>query len=381
MRAGWSRYALAGLLLAGAPASAQAPDRGQFLKDVLAPLLNTSCPRDVEREEPEPVSLEVKRVPLQAVNPSRTTIGALTFVGGFHLASGDRRLGGLSGLDVDSDGSLLAVSDLGDFVWIGLGADGVTPESARIAGLRNAEGGVLRGKSEADAEGLALLDGLALVSFEGTHRVLAFDIGRCGAAARGVPVAGLDASALSAAFGRQKLTVGGNDGVEALAVTPDGFVLAGIETRTGKASAMSARGIEARPEFDIRIGEGAPDLVGLDAVAAGDDVLVYSLHRARNALASDAIMVIETRLGRGFAQADLPARIAGAADERAHVRFRPIAARVLAQMNLFMTIDNCEGIAAQRLPDGRIRLFIVSDDNFSRSQRTLLMVYDVAAQG
>ena len=46
-------------------------------------------------------------------------------------------------------------------------------------------------------------------------------------------------------------------------------------------------------------------------------------------------------------------------------------------MNLLVTIDNFEGIAARQMPDGRVRLFIVSDDNFSASQRTLLMVYDV----
>jgi hypothetical protein len=41
-----------------------------------------------------------------------------------------------------------------------------------------------------------------------------------------------------------------------------------------------------------------------------------------------------------------------------------------------VTIDNFEGIAAKQMPDGRVRLYIVSDDNFSDSQRTLLMVFD-----
>lgn len=381
MRAFWGRYALAALLLAGPPVAAQAQGRGQFQKDVLDPLLDASCPRSIARDEPETVTLQARRVPLQGVNPSRTTIGALAFVDGFHLTSGDKRFGGLSGLDFTPDGDLLMVSDQGDFVWLGLGEDGLTPESARIAAMRDRQGGMLRGKSEADAEGLAILDGLALVSFEGTHRVLAFDIGRCAAAARGIPVSGLRSSALSEAFARQKLDVGSNEGMEGLAVTPDGFVLAGLETRAATASALSVRGIEARPEFDIRIAEGAPELVGLDAVAAGDDVLVYSLHRSRSVLASNAIMVMETRLRRDLDQAGLPARVVSELDERSYVRFRPVASRVLAQMNVFLTIDNFEGIAAQRLADGRVRLFIVSDDNFSKSQRTLLMVYDVAAQG
>ena len=47
-------------------------------------------------------------------------------------------------------------------------------------------------------------------------------------------------------------------------------------------------------------------------------------------------------------------------------------------MNVLVSIDNFEGIVARRMPDGRIRLYLVSDDNFSKSQRTLMMVYDVA---
>jgi hypothetical protein len=46
-------------------------------------------------------------------------------------------------------------------------------------------------------------------------------------------------------------------------------------------------------------------------------------------------------------------------------------------MSLLLTIDNFEGIAAKEMPDGGIRLYIISDNNFSASQRTLLMVFDL----
>ncbi len=379
MRRGLGRYALAALLFASAPAVAQQP--GERRTSMLEPLLNASCPKKVEREEPEAIALHAKRVPLQGVNPSRKTIGALTFVDGFHLTSGDKRFGGLSGLDFTEDGNLLAISDQGDFVWLGLGEDGVTPTDARIGGMRDAKGASIRGKSEGDAEGLAVNGGVALVSFEGNHRVLAFDVGRCGAAARGVAIAAGKPDVMTKAFARQKLDVGGNEGLEGLAVTPDWFVVAGLETKAGKQSAVSVRGIEARPEFDVRVAEGAPELVGLDVVAEGDDVRVYSLHRSRSALASNAIMIVETRFQRGLDQSNLPARVMGELDERARARFQPAVSRVLAQMNVFLTIDNFEGIAAKAMPDGGIRLFVVSDDNFAARQRTLLMVYDVAARG
>ena len=90
---------------------------------------------------------------------------------------------------------------------------------------------------------------------------------------------------------------------------------------------------------------------------------------------------METDFERYLDQADLPAKVVSEADERSHYRFRQTSSRALAQMNVLLTIDNFEGIAAKELPDGRVRLFIVSDDNFSASQRTLLMVFDVAKRG
>lgn len=388
MRAAKGRYALAALALAcgAGPATAQPPDaigdligrevQGEFRHDYLEPLLAASCRKGDTKIAPEAIPLTVKRVALQGVNPTRKTIGDLTLVGGFHLLSSDKRFGGLSGIDITDDGRLLAVSDVGDFVWFDLAEDGVTPETASIASMRDAKGVSLRGKSDADAEGLALNGGVALVSFEGNHRILAYDLGKCGPAVRGIPI---NDTALPKTFARENLAVDKNSGVEALAVTPDWMMLAGIEQKTGKGAALSARAIEGPPVFDLRLGTGAPELVGLDVLASedGDTLTVYSLHRSTNALATNAIMLLETPFAREFDQANLPANVLSEAGERSHVRYRPGASRTLAAMNLFVTIDNFEGVAAKRLPDGRVRLYVVSDDNFASSQRTLLMVYDV----
>lgn len=372
------------VVLACAVCGAEAqPEQGGFKRDYLDPLLSGSCPQGAWPRAPEAIDIRVAQVPLQMVNPMRKTIGELSFVGGFHLTSKDRRLGGLSGLDLLDDGRLLAVSDAGDFVWIALDDDGTTPVSASIAGMSDQVGQPVRGKTRGDAEGLAVMDGVALVSFEGDHRVLAFGVGQCGAGARGVPVA-LKAGGLPAAMARQSINAGGNEGVEALAVAPDWFMMAGVESKAGDASAVSVRPVEAAPEFDIRIGEGAPGVVGLDLVAnvVGDGgFTAYSLHRSTRALASEVIVLVETEFARDLGQSDLPARITNEMDQRSRVRFRPVASRKLAAMNLLLTMDNFEGVAARRMPDGRVRLYVVSDDNFSSSQRTLLMIFEVANPG
>ena len=356
---------------------------GDFKRDYLEPLLRASCPPGSDRKEPEAIGLQVATVPLQGLNPFRRDIGELTFVAGFHLTSADKRFGGLSGLDLRDDGGLLSVSDGGDFVWIDLAADGLTPKRALIAGMLDAEGNVLKGKAGADAEGLALNGDVALVSFERNHRVLAYDLGKCAAAARGAPIAfGDHSESLAKAFDRAGLKVSNNQGPEGLAITPGWVLLAGLETQVGEASPVSARPVEGAPEFDLAIGQDAPELVGLDALPSGTggrNLRLFSLHRSSSALSSNAITIVETQLEATFDQTDLPARVTSEIEERSRSGYRVTSSRVLAEMNVFVTIDNFEGIAARALPDGRVRLYVISDDNFSAKQRTLLMIYETRA--
>ena len=355
-------------------------NNGDFKRDYLEPLLRASCPPGSDRREPEVIDLKATTVPLQGLNPFRRDVGELDFVAGFHLTSTDERFGGLSGLDLRDDGGLLSVSDDGDFVWIDLAADGLTPKRALIAGMLDAEGNALKDKVGSDAEGLALSDEVALVSFERNHRVLAYDLGKCGALARGVPIAfGGYSGPLPKAFERRGLKVSDNQGPEGLAVAPGWMLVAGLEEPSGGAGPVSARAIEAAPEFDLAIGKGAPELVGLDALASeGDErkVRLFTLHRSSSALSSNAITIVETQLQATMDQSNLPARVISEIDERSRARYRVTSSRVLAEMNVFVTIDNFEGIAARLLPDGRVRLYVISDDNFSARQRTLLMIYE-----
>ena len=65
---------------------------------------------------------------------------------------------------------------------------------------------------------------------------------------------------------------------------------------------------------------------------------------------------------------------------RSHWRFEETGRRKLAEMNVLYTIDNFEGLAAKLMPDGRVRLYMISDDNFAANQRTLLFVFDLPAR-
>ena len=94
------RHALAAVLLAGfsgaAVAQPQASDRtGELDGDYVALLRAKSCPTGVAKTGGEAVAISAAPVPLQGINPSRKTIGELTFVAGFHLTIPDERFGGL----------------------------------------------------------------------------------------------------------------------------------------------------------------------------------------------------------------------------------------------------------------------------------------------
>lgn len=394
-RAGWAAMAVVAVGVSRAQPPATVDPIGEliaskaapaweagFERDYLAPLRTVSCPSGAKRVAPADLAIKATPVPLQGLNPFRKEVGKLTFVAGFHLTSTEERFGGLSGLDVRADDGLLAVSDEGDFVWVDLAADGVTPTSARIASMLDAKGAPLSGKADGDAEGLALNGDIALVSFERNHRLLAFDIGKCGAVARGAPVTfGAFGGRFDKAFQRAKVQIESNQGPEGLAITPDWRVFAGLEAPARQGALVSARAIEARPEFDLAIGAGAPELVGLDILPVGgesEDVRLFSLHRASGTpLATNAITVVESRLTPELEQPESQARVSGEVPERARLRYRVVSTRILAEMNVMLTVDNFEGLAAKALPGGGVRFFIVSDNNFSARQRTLLMVYDL----
>lgn len=346
-------------------ASATSRLSGPFAAYV-ARLQATSCPPGLAAEQPRPFALNARPVSLQAINPGRKTVGALTFAGGFHLTTDDAGFGGWSGLDMLDDNTLLAVSDSSHYLWIDLAADALTPTAASIGELRDLNGDLYATKVAGDAEGLAVFGDLAVVAFEGDDaRVMAFDITRCLHAARGAPV-GWNLKSVLKAGG---LWGNPNQGLEGLAITDDGYLIAGLESQVNGESPVSIRPLETAPDFKFRIGAKSPELVGLDALTDGDAIRLFSLHRSSQApLSSNAITFIETVFTRDL----------NPSGKRADQTFTLKQSLILAEMNLLLTIDNYEGIAARRLPDGRIRLYVISDNNFSGRQRTLLMAFDIA---
>ncbi len=311
----------------------EAPANAWLFSENAARLRAKSCPKELAYTPAGEIAIHAQPIPIgpQSMLDAVLPKGA-RFLGGWHLTSDNHNFGGLSGLDILPSGDLLGVSDAGAFVWISM-KDGAPAGGGRLAYMRGSNGQLLPGKRAADAEGLAIREGLALVSFEQDHRILAFDLKGCGAEARGVLTATLPNRLI-------KKKIAPNKGAEALRLDAQGRLVFGYEAvLMGGAHSGWVRA-DGSGEFDT-VTIPPP---GLSLVGFADGLQLY---RAYDPLRGNRNVI---RFESG--------------DE---IRLeRPLQ------------MDNFEGIAVQSLPAGGRRIYIISDDNFSARQRTLLYVFEVA---
>ncbi|MBL8536762.1 MAG: esterase-like activity of phytase family protein [Hyphomonadaceae bacterium] len=302
-----------------------------------------------------PIAEQWRAVTLTAtpVDFGAERIGALRFRGGLHLAADNHDLfGGLSGLDVLEDGRLIAVSDYGEWfeATLVLADDGalVGVADARAALLRDERGEPFEDKAAGDSEGLTQLpDGRFAVSFEQTQTIRIYDLNRDGPF--GVAQAGPRLA--------RTQSLPDNVGLEALAVTSEGALLVGAEgggRRTTPlwiapitAAAPVARATRYRPASGY-------SLTSLDRLPSGGFVALERFFAP--------VLGARARITR-FSEDALGGE--------------EISAEELALISPPLTLDNFEGVAAVRMSDGVTRLYIVSDDNFSDRQRTLLLAFDI----
>ncbi|NLH82663.1 MAG: twin-arginine translocation pathway signal [Phyllobacteriaceae bacterium] len=302
---------------------------------------------------PRPLVVETRPIiALRPSEPNRRRFGGLEFLGGLVLTSRDRAFGGLSGLrSFDRGRELLAIGDEGSWFVARLdGDDDGRPRAiadAMIAPLLDEHRRPFHGKFMRDAESVTvreLAGGVeARVGFEHRHRVLAYraDRPRDLLAAPGRPFeVPDDVRALPA-----------NEGLEALADAPDGRLVAIAET---------APSGEANPGWIFEAGG-----VRRFRLATTDDFAVTDAAF----LPSGDMLVLQRRFSLfGGVRARL-VRVA-AADVAGG---RVVHPTVVFDDERGDEIDNMEGLAVDRAPDGGTIVTLISDDNFFWLQRTLLL--------
>ncbi|MDR3467446.1 MAG: esterase-like activity of phytase family protein [Xanthobacteraceae bacterium] len=314
-----------------------------------------------EAEAAEPVAITVKASPIAGFSrrePSQTRFGALEFVGGLALTSSYRGFGGLSALRLDAAGArFTALSDKGEWftgrlVYRGrmlVGLDDVV-----AAPILGADGRPVAARGWFDTESIALDGDVAYVGIERVNQILRLDrFGQDGVRARGQAIA----------VPREILDLPRNKGLEALVFVPRDRPLGGTLI------AISERGLDAA-------GNLRAFLIG------GPSPGQFSLRRRNDFDVSDAallpsgdLLVLERKFNL---------------IEGVRIRIRRIALAAIApgavvdgeaifDADLDDEVDNMEGLDVHRTADGDIMLTMISDDNFSLLQRTLLLQFRLIA--
>lgn len=280
--------------------------------------------------------------------------GALEFLGGIEFTSDNPLVGAVSSIRFRPDGqSFVAVLDTGHWMTgrIRRGGEG------RLAGLDDvavtpmvdASGREPRSKGDIDAEGVALRNGQVIVSFERRHRVDVY------------PDPGFETSrpqrSLDFLIPRRELR--GNSSLETVVVAPassplQGSVVIVAEKSLDDDGNLYAAILEGPRKGRFKVARKAPFDVTDGAFLPNGDLLL--LERSFSLLGG-----VGMRIRRIDGDSIAPGAL--------------VDGEVLIEADLGEQIDNMEGLDVIAGKDGTAHLILVSDDNHSVFQRSLMLEF------
>ena len=325
---------------------------------ILSLLVFAAAPAAAQRGAPDPpAKITIAARTIDAFNlrePDAVRFGALEFRGGLELTSPHRDFGGVSAIRVAVDGAqFVALTDKGHWLTGTIVYDAKGhPQGigdAVMAPMLAADGRTLASHGWYDTESIAQDGGTLYVGIERVNRIVRFDFGADGLLARAQPI--------PIPFGISRLP--NNKGLEAMVVVPPGLPLAGTLI------AISERGLDARGDLRAFL-IGGPN-PGEFTIKRSDDFDISDCAL----LPSGDLLLLERRFTWWTGVAMRIRRVPLAAiapDARVDG-----AALVFADMG--SQIDNMEGLSVHRNAEGELILTLVSDDNFSVLQRTILLQF------
>ncbi|MCI5043344.1 MAG: esterase-like activity of phytase family protein [Aquisalinus sp.] len=298
-------------------------------------------------------------------------VGQLKYRGSLILTSPDRRFGGFSGLRLTTDGSsLYAISDraqwlIAEPVYDELGA--ITAlQQVRMATLERHNGEILSGAA-GDAEGLELTpDGGAIISFERYHRVDHYRQDRS------------DRFRYRQRLLHNEIARGleSNGALESVILLKDSRVLT-IAEKSAKPSSWS------EAEQKLIDNNAVPGWLSPPAIwyEGGDDWSPVIYKPAEGFSVTD--LAQDQMTGDVYVLERLYSRSTGVRCRITRLDLAKInpgstlQGEEIARLNMLHGIDNLEAMDLKRTQDGRLMLYLMSDDNFNIAQRTVLMSWEI----
>lgn len=295
----------------------------------------------------EPLTLEVRQI--ETFGSGVGADSPLEFLGGLDVSSPSWVFGGLSGIDmIDSDTALM-IGDSSTYVTTRL-----VHEGGRLVGLADAEIGSLfpdgdMSKEAGDAEDVALdpndRSRGVIVRERQANAMLTFQLTR-----------GRPENFEPKLVGAPDRILRSNSGLESVAYAPVASPLSGEIVTIGE------RPMRGEADFTGWIaGKGSFSIVRRDS---------FDVSSARF-LPNGDLVLLERRYAPAWGIAMRLRRIAGDTI-RAGAR---LDGEILLDAGMTSQIDNMEGLAVSQDGAGRTILTLVSDDNFSILQRTLILQF------
>jgi hypothetical protein len=325
----------------------------RFCRVTMLVMLLAGC---AAMDTPEGGVADIHATAISAFKPGSglTRFGALEFLGGVELSSANPLFGAISAIRFRPDQRrFVSVLDTGHWLTGTIERDG----DGRLKGIADARimpmldrlGETDTGKSAMDAEGLALKGDHVLVSYEQYHRVDAY------------PDPGFETSppdgTVPILIPRKKLR--GNRSLEALMIAPSSSPLSGATVVVAEDS-LDEQGNMLAAVLDGPL-KGRFTVRHSDDFDASDGVF----------LPDGDLLLLERRFSLARGIGVRIRRIAGADIRPGAV----VDGTIIFEANSSYQIDNMEGLDAFRAADGTIHLIMVSDDNHSILQRSLMLEF------
>jgi hypothetical protein len=301
----------------------------------------------------EPIPVTATRLDSFAWTEGSEPKAPLAFLGGLSLTSTDKRFGGLSGLDMLDADTALIISDSGWFVRARL-----VHEDGRLVGIADADLDSIFPDGNTEKEVGDVED----VALDPTDRQ------------RGVIVRERQANAMltfeledgrptqfeAKRVGAPDNLLRSNKGLESVAFAPAASPVAG-EIVT----------VAERPPPGMKNIPGWVAGVGAFEVVRRDDFDVSSARFLPNG----DLMLLERRYSPAWG---ISMRLRLIPGDTVKVGGR-LDGEILLDAGMASQIDNMEGLAIREDADGRLILTLVSDDNYSILQRTLILQFALDA--
>ena len=333
------------------------PGRRRFGRVVAGAAAAFAWPAAAQRgglDLPVPITVTAKSITaFNPLAPDERRFGQLEYLGGLELTSTFADFGGFSAIRVAPDGEqFVSVTDRGFWLTGRIVSQDGRPSAiadAAMAPLLGPDGRPLAQRGWYDTELLAEQDGWFYVGIERVNRIVRFDFARQGVLAR--------AEVVATPPGLARLPY--NKGLEALTFAPKHSKL------DGALIAFSERGLDRNHNLRAFLIGGA--LPGEFSVKRRDEFDISDCVT----LPSGDVLLLERRFTwltgiamrlRRIALSDI---VPGAL----------IDGPALMVADMAYQIDNMEGLSAHTGPDGGTILTMISDDNFSRLQRTILLQF------